>query len=110
MIATNELVEEMVSVVVEACEPDAIILFGSYAAGKPGPDSDIDLLVIKPRQFTRSDERRKEMVRVWRALARFPVPKDILVYSRDEVERWRHSRNHVVAQALREGRVLYGSL
>ena len=31
--------------------------------------------------------RRMVMVRLWRALARFPVAKDILVYGRDEVER-----------------------
>ena len=31
----------------------------------------------------------------------------VLVYSSDEVERWRESRNHVVGRALREGRVLY---
>ena len=35
------------------------------------------------------------------------VSKDILVYSRAEVEYWRDSLNHVVARALREGRVLY---
>jgi hypothetical protein len=33
--------------------------------------------------------------------------REILVYSSDEVERWRESRNHVVGRALREGRVLY---
>jgi len=47
------------------------------------------------------------MTRLWRALAGFNVPKDILVYSRDEAERWRHSLNHVVARAQREGKVLY---
>ena len=31
----------------------------------------------------------------------------MLVYSRDEIERWRDSLNHVTARALREGRVLY---
>jgi hypothetical protein len=35
------------------------------------------------------------------------VPKDVLVYSRDEVERWKGSSNHVIRTALREGRVLY---
>ena len=28
--------------------PDRIILFGSYAYGRPRPDSDVDLLVIMP--------------------------------------------------------------
>ncbi len=33
--------------VVEAAKRDKIILFGSAARGEMGPDSDLDLLVIK---------------------------------------------------------------
>jgi hypothetical protein len=50
------------------------------------------------------------MIRIWRALAGFTVAKDILVYSHEEVERWRGARNHVIGRALREGRLLYGTL
>jgi hypothetical protein len=39
---------------------------------------------------------------------RFRVPKDVLVYSRDEVERWKTSPNHMIRRVLQEGRVLYG--
>ncbi|HBW22058.1 MAG: hypothetical protein A2X28_09560 [Elusimicrobia bacterium GWA2_56_46] len=34
--------------IAEEYKPQQIILFGSYANGKPGPDSDVDLLVILP--------------------------------------------------------------
>jgi len=47
------------------------------------------------------------MTRLWRALAGFNVAKDILVYSLEEVEHWRHFLNHVLARARREGTVLY---
>ena len=40
-------------------------------------------------------------------LGGFGVSKDILVFSREEVEYWRDSLNHVLARALREGRVFY---
>jgi hypothetical protein len=50
------------------------------------------------------------MTRVWRALAGFSVAKDILVFSADEVERWRGARNHVIARALKEGKVIYGAV
>lgn len=107
---TEALIQEMVFAAASECKPDAIILFGSYATGGAGPESDVDLLVVRSGAFRQPDDRRQEMVRIWRALAQFPIPKDILVYSRDEVERWRDSRNHIVGQALREGRVVYGSL
>jgi len=44
---------DIVRRVVEAAQPDKIILFGSAARGEMGPDSDIDLLVIKRGRFNR---------------------------------------------------------
>lgn len=41
------------------------------------------------------------------ALRKFQVPKDILVFSNEEVEYWHDSLNHVLARALWEGRILY---
>lgn len=41
------------------------------------------------------------------ALAQFPAPGDVLVYSLDEVEYRRDSIDHVLARALREGVVLH---
>lgn len=35
-------------VLIEQFHPEQVILFGSYANGDPTPDSDIDLLVVKP--------------------------------------------------------------
>ena len=58
------------------------------------------------RRYT-TYERVEETGRLSLALSRFFVPKDILVFTRDEVSRWAGSRNHVIARALREGRVLY---
>ncbi|HSW09756.1 MAG TPA: nucleotidyltransferase domain-containing protein [Bacillota bacterium] len=110
MRVTEELIDEMARAVVEEVAPQAIILFGSHAAGTARPGSDMDLLVIESTPFGPHRDRRREMTRLWLALARFAVPKDILVYSREEVERWRHARNHIIARALREGRLIYGAL
>jgi len=41
----------MVERIVEAAGPDKIVLFGSAARGTMGPNSDIDLLVIKAGKF-----------------------------------------------------------
>ena len=37
--------------IVEAADPDKIVLFGSCARGTMGPGSDVDLLVIKGGQY-----------------------------------------------------------
>ncbi len=108
--AAETVIRDMAAVVAREVDPEAIILFGSHATGGARPDSDVDLLVVEAAPFGPNKDRRQEMVRLWRALDRFPVGKDILVYSREEVERWRTARNHIIARALREGRLLYGSL
>ena len=107
---TEELIREMIAVVAREVEPEAIILFGSRVTGDAYPDSDVDLLVIEVAPFGPDRDRRREMIRIWYALAEFAVAKDILVYSHEEVERWREARNHVIGRALREGRLLYGTL
>ncbi len=109
-IVNDALLREMAKVAVQEVQPEAIILFGSYATGQARPDSDVDLLIVQAAPFGPQRDRRKEMTRLWRALDRFIVAKDILVYSRDEVEQWRNSRNHIIARALREGKVLYGRI
>jgi predicted nucleotidyltransferase len=40
-------IERIVKQIAEGYQPIKVILFGSYAHGKPTEDSDIDLLIIK---------------------------------------------------------------
>lgn len=105
--ATDVLLEQMVQAIVEEVDPEQVILFGSRARGEEREDSDVDLVVVAAEPFGKTRSRRLEAVRLCRTLARFVVLKDILVYSRYEAKRWRGSINHVLAQALREGRVLH---
>jgi predicted nucleotidyltransferase len=97
----------MVLRIVEAVAPEQIVLFGSWAKGQERADSDVDLLVVERDAFGPAHSRGEEMTRVWSALSGFGVPVDVLVFSREEIERHRGAINHVVARALREGRVLY---
>ena len=97
----------MAAEIVRTADPTKVVLFGSHARGDARGDSDVDLLVVEEHPFGPGHDRLEEAGRLWRALARFFVPKDILLFGRDEVARWAGGRNHVIARALREGRVLY---
>ena len=107
---TDELLDEMIDTIVQEVAPEQIILFGFQAKGTGTKESDIDLLIIETDPFTKKRSRKNEMIKIWKALARFAVPKDILVFSRYEVELWRTSVNHVIARALRDGKVIYERL
>lgn len=103
----DTLLRQMVEVIVREVDPETIILFGSRARGEARPDSDVDLLVIEKEPFSPLRSRRMEAARLYRRLAGFGVAKDLLLYSRDEVSQLAGSLNHVVARAMREGRLLY---
>jgi hypothetical protein len=51
--------------------------------------------------------RRHRLGRLYCTLGHLPISKDLLLYTPEEVETWRGTRNHVIAQALREGRIVY---
>jgi len=108
MIAvTEDMLKEITKKIVDAVNPVSIILFGSHARGNAGPGSDLDFLVVEEQPFGPGRSRRKEMSMLWRLLGEFRIPKDILVYSVEEINKWKTAKNHLIAHAIREGRVLY---
>ncbi len=88
--------------IVEAAKPEKIVLFGSAARGTMGPDSDLDLLVIKGGKFNRD----RVTVAIYRNLSG-EVGVDAVVVTPEEVERYRNSHCLVICPALREGKVVY---
>ena len=104
---TDGLLGAMVQAIVDEVDPERVVLFGSRGRGDERESSDVDLIVVEAEPFGPERSRRKELVRLYHALAGFRVPHDVLVFSHEDVDYWRDSLNHVLARALREGKVLY---
>ncbi len=85
--------------------PERIILFGSHAWGHPNKNSDVDLLVVVS-ESDQSPPRRA--ARAYGCLREVPLPLDILVRTREEVERTRHLPASLINEIWERGRVLYG--
>ncbi|NJN88049.1 MAG: nucleotidyltransferase domain-containing protein [Leptolyngbyaceae cyanobacterium SL_7_1] len=99
------MLDEIVGRLVEGLQPEQVILFGSYAYGEPNVDSDIDLLVI----VADSDEpRHRRAQKAYHFLWGLPIPTEVIVMTRKEVERSATVVTSLVYQALHRGRVLYG--
>lgn len=95
--ATERLVAEF--------QPEQVWLFGSHAWGKPHDDSDVDFLVV----VADSDEtpiRRSQ--RAHGCLRGLRMPKDVIVPTRAQVDRYKHLRASLFHQILAHGRKLYG--
>lgn len=101
--AVRSAIDEMVRRIVERFQPECVILFGSYARGTAGPDSDVDLLVVTRSAAT----KRRLTAEIHAALAGVGVAKDVMVVTPQEVERFRDIPGTILWPALREGRVLY---
>ena len=104
---TEEVLSDMVQAIVWEVDPERIYLFGSRARGNARADSDMDLLIVESEPFGPDCTRWQEIKRVRRALSSFRIPKDILVYTAAEVTKWQYTVNHIIARALREGKLLY---
>ncbi len=86
--------------------PEKVILFGSYAYGKPIPDSDVDLLVVME-----SDERRAQRaMHIERELLDVPFPMDILVRTPAEIAERLKIGDYFMQEVLNQGQVLYERL
>src|SRR5258708_39347825 len=96
------ILADIVKQVVEAADPEKIVLFGSAARGTMGPDSDLDLLVIKGGKFNRN----RVTTAIYRNMSG-EIAVDAIVVTPEEVELYRDTHCLVICPALREGRVVY---
>jgi predicted nucleotidyltransferase len=102
-MVTRKLLREITERIVDAVNPEKIILFGSYAYGKPTLDSDIDLLVIM-----RSRQRPIERARAISDLflhRRFGM--DILVRTPGELKERLRIGDYFFREITQRGKVLY---
>ena len=97
-------IQDYASRLADEIKPLKIILFGSYAYGRPSTDSDVDLLVIMP-----SHKRSVyESARIQTKLPA-PFPMDLLVRSPSKVRRRIALGDCFMLEILTRGRVLYES-
>ncbi|TSC68356.1 MAG: DNA polymerase subunit beta [Parcubacteria group bacterium Gr01-1014_66] len=103
-IVTEQKIREVTERIVAEFQPEKIILFGSYAWGEPGPDSDVDLLIVK-----KTDRSTREVAReIDGSIFPRPFPIDFIVYTRHELEeKINRDRNLFLEDIVRNGKVLY---
>jgi len=101
----SEWVPTVVDQIVEAADPERVVLFGSIARGDDGPDSDLDLMVVLDSiDYTR---RRLEEARLRASLEHSLLPVQIVVTDERECRRRRDVVGSMHYWPLREGLVVY---
>ena len=101
---TRKQINAVVRKIVNEFNPEKIILFGSYAYGKPNIDSDVDMLVVM-----QSHER--PAVRTARVLGAIldekTFPMDLLIRTPQELEQRLSIGDFFMQEVIERGKVLY---
>lgn len=96
-------INAIVKRIVEKFDPERIILFGSYAYGKPHRYSDVDLLVV----METPERPLAKQLEIARALSPHPFGLDILVYAPQEITLRLGQGDYFLREIVTKGRVLY---
>lgn len=99
----DQVLRQAVRQMIAQFDPLRIVLFGSYARGDYTADSDLDFLVVMPD----GTDRRQSAIELHRCLRDLAMPKDVLVTTPREIQDRGSVNGTVLAESLRQGKVLY---
>lgn len=97
------LIQDLAASIAREFHPQRIILFGSHARGEATPDSDVDLLVLMPR----NGQTRHAQITAILTRCHLGFPVDVLVRTREEFEERLAMNDWFMRDIQREGKVLY---
>ena len=104
MIASRDEIRRFVDEVVRRFRPHAVILFGSYAYGRPNSDSDVDLMVVMPHRGSAAQAATRIRLACPRSF-----PMDLLVRSPAEIRRRLRMGDPFLRDVTRNGIPLHES-
>jgi predicted nucleotidyltransferase len=95
--------ERAVKSIIEAVEPDQIILFGSRAQGVPREESDYDLFVLKKVV----EHKRKLAQQIYRSLYGVGVSVDVIVETPERFMTLKDNPFLIYKEIAENGRIIY---
>ncbi len=99
---TQEEIKKVAERIGKKYKPEKIILFGSYAWGKPTHDSDVDLFIIKETENTRETAREIDGSIFPRS---FPI--DLIVYTPVQLKKEVDLEEPFVSKVTKKGKILF---
>ncbi|MBU4201834.1 MAG: nucleotidyltransferase domain-containing protein [Candidatus Altiarchaeales archaeon] len=106
MNGKEPLINKLVDEIKAGYKPEKIILFGSYAWGKPDEESDIDLLIIKQSEKP-FHKRWSDVCRLVSGLRR-GIAFSPFVITPEELQKRLDMGDQFFKKIINEGEVLYG--
>ena len=99
---SKSLIRKYANQIAKQFHPNKIILFGSYAYGKPSEDSDVDILVIMPFEGKGAHKATEILLATD---PRFPI--DLLVRTPEQIKTRLKLGDFFIREITEKGKVLY---
>ncbi|MHB2149862.1 nucleotidyltransferase domain-containing protein [Calditrichota bacterium LG25] len=100
--ATLKEIQDQAQIIAKEFKPLKIVLFGSYAWGTPTPESDVDLLIIVD-----SEKPIGQLASEISLALDHAFPMDLIVKTKQEVERRLAMGDYFIEDIVYKGKVLY---
>src|SRR5580658_727485 len=100
MQLSQDVIDNLIGRIKKVVEPKEVILFGSAARGLMAHDSDIDVLVVVPSGTHRMHTCQK----IHRNLLGFGLPVDVLVATKEDLEKHKDNPGLIYGNILKEGK------
>jgi predicted nucleotidyltransferase len=103
-VTIERALRSLSELIVRCCDPDRVLLFGSYAKGQENATSDLDVLVIgdfRESPYLRGDQVRQIVRR------RYPIRVDLHFVTRAEVAAAADTPHSFLGSVLRTSVCLY---
>ena len=89
--------------IAETFDPEKIILFGSYAYGKPTRDSDVDLLIVMRKRLPFP----KQETEIYKSFRPYPFAMDIVVETPARLRQRVSAGDSFLKHITEHGKILY---
>lgn len=100
----DEAIQDVVEQIAAEFKPQQIILFGSYAHGKPHPESDVDLLVVLDTPLRETEQAVQICQKI-----EYLFGLDLLVIAPQRLSQRLKQGDSFLKEIVETGKVLYES-
>lgn len=100
----EEEIKQIALKIAQEYNPEKIILFGSFAWGKPNDNSDVDLLIVKNTENVHNLAMNIDGFLFPRS---FPI--DLIVYTPEQIKKEIDLEEPFILKATKQGKILFTS-
>ncbi|MBI4652738.1 nucleotidyltransferase domain-containing protein [Candidatus Kuenenbacteria bacterium] len=102
----HKIIDHYISTLEKKIRINGVLLFGSFAWGKPDKHSDVDLVIISPNFYRKNFNKRLDLLTNARDKITFQIAMDVIGYTPKEFQDIeKHSM--IMTKAKRDGKWIY---